>query len=116
MLQGAYFEDAVEHPPPPPRPQSVTTPPRTHATHAASQPHAAAMSLSADAEDAAVHELVGAAYAQFANGFAQLDSHGSGFVTGAEVRPVLAQSGLPTRYSIFLAVLVQKYIYRRRRL
>jgi hypothetical protein len=68
------------------------------------------MSLSADTEDAAVHELVGA-YAQFAHGFAQLDSHGSGFVTGAEVRPVLAQSGLPTRYSIFLAVLVQKYIY-----
>ena len=103
MLQGAYFEDAVEHPPPsspPPRPQSVTTPPRTHATHAATQQHAAAMSLSADAEDAAVHELVGA-YAQFAHGFAQLDSHGSGFVTGAEVRPVLAQSGLPTRYSNF---------------
>jgi Ca2+-binding EF-hand superfamily protein len=37
-----------------------------------------------------------AAYAMFAPQFAQLDSDGDGFISGAEARPVLSQSGLAT--------------------
>ena len=81
-MDAGEFQDAAEH--------LAVDAVASHDMQAPAASHDACHVSSQD-----VHELA-AAYQQFAGAFEQLDGDGDGFISGAEARPVLLQSGLST--------------------